>query len=365
MSRDKTIDRLRALAIFQVLVVHVLYWGEFFTNKDINLLKSFFLFEMPLFFFITGASNSFSNTKNYCGFVAKRFTRILIPYYIFAVICIILSIAKYILEGNFKFLLGFKVIVSWLIPINKQLTSVSYLTWALWFIPVYLSLVLFIPALKKLYLSKYKILYAILLLSIFIITCGLKLGWIQNVAFYAFWIYIGLFYYDIKSVVKQKRFRIGAVYIIGVGITAVILCRLVGRTFNMQTNKFPPNLMFFAFSLVVMGIIVVCIPIIDWTMEHIERINVFGKLIDLYSKKSMTIFLYQVFVFKITIRLAKLTFHSGSVVQEICQAFFCLIITIFLCAITAMLFGKFENIGDKTFNKLEELVKIYCDKHNM
>ncbi len=48
MSRDKTIDRLRALAMFQVIVVHVLYWGNFFTNGYINLLKSFLLFEMPL-----------------------------------------------------------------------------------------------------------------------------------------------------------------------------------------------------------------------------------------------------------------------------------------------------------------------------
>ena len=51
MSRDKTIDRLRGFAMFWVIVVHVLYWGSFFNNGYVNLLKSFCLFEMPLFFF--------------------------------------------------------------------------------------------------------------------------------------------------------------------------------------------------------------------------------------------------------------------------------------------------------------------------
>lgn len=40
MNRDKTIDRLRGFAMIWVIVVHVLYWGNFFTNGYVNLLKS-------------------------------------------------------------------------------------------------------------------------------------------------------------------------------------------------------------------------------------------------------------------------------------------------------------------------------------
>lgn len=50
MNRDKTIDRLRDFAMLWVIVVHVLYWGDFFISGYVNLLKSFCLFEMPLFF---------------------------------------------------------------------------------------------------------------------------------------------------------------------------------------------------------------------------------------------------------------------------------------------------------------------------
>ena len=64
MSRDKTIDRLRGFAMLWVIVVHVLYWGNFFSNGYVNFLKSFCLFEMPLFFFITGASNSLAKVAD-------------------------------------------------------------------------------------------------------------------------------------------------------------------------------------------------------------------------------------------------------------------------------------------------------------
>ena len=47
-KRDETIDRLRGFAMFWVIVVHVLYWGNFFDNERINLLKSFCLFESEL-----------------------------------------------------------------------------------------------------------------------------------------------------------------------------------------------------------------------------------------------------------------------------------------------------------------------------
>ena len=67
VKRDETIDQLRGLAIFWVIVVHVLYWGNFFDNNYINTIKSFCLFEMPLFFFLTGASNSFSKIDGYFG----------------------------------------------------------------------------------------------------------------------------------------------------------------------------------------------------------------------------------------------------------------------------------------------------------
>ena len=249
MSRDKTIDHLRGFAMFWVIVVHVLYWGSFFTNGYVNLLKSFCLFEMPLFFFITGASNGFSKTKNYFDFVSKRFQRILIPYWVFAVICALLSIVKYGMEGNMDFFTGIKVLLSWMIPINKQMTSVSYLTWALWFVPVYLCIVLIIPVLKWMKQSAHKIIFGFLLFGVFIATCLLNLGWIQNISFYALWTYIGLFYSEIKFAVNQKQTRKYFAFTFVSGAAMICLLHFAGQSLDMQANKFPPNIMFLHFPL--------------------------------------------------------------------------------------------------------------------
>lgn len=349
MTRDKTIDQLRGFAMLWVIVVHVLYWGNFVTNGYVNLLKSFCLFEMPLFFFITGASNSFSKTSGYFDFVSKRFQRILIPYWVFAIICAILSIGKYSMEGNMDFFTGIKVLLSWLVPIDRQMTSATYLTWALWFIPVYLCVVPIIPIFKRVSDSARKIEFAFMLLGIFVFTCLLKMGWLQNVAFYSFWTYVGLFYRDIKSAAEQKHTRRYFLYLAGAGVATICLIYFAGGGLNMQSNKFPPNTIFLVFSIMMMSLIFFLIPYLDRFIGWIEAGRLTGKIFNLFSTRSMTIFLYQVFAFNLTIRLTKMLIHGDGIVVSIAKSVFCLVATIPVCAGLAVVFGKIENLEIKHY----------------
>ena len=249
--------------MFWVIVVHVLYWADFFTDPYINLLKSFCLFEMPLFFFVTGASHSFRKINGYFRFIGRRFQRILIPYWIFAVICALLSIGKLGINGDMDFLTGVKIFLSWMIPVNRQITPVPYLTWALWFVPVYLCVITILPVLKQMKDSARKIEFAFLLTGIFVLTCFLKMGWFQHVAFYSFWTYVGLFYRDIKAAAEQKNTRRYFLYSATAGAAAVCILYLAGQTLNMQVNKFPPNIMFLVFSITMMSLILLLIPILE------------------------------------------------------------------------------------------------------
>lgn len=80
-NRENMVDYLRALAIFQVLFVHSLYWGNVFSTGILSILKSFLLFEMPLFFFVTGAAYSLSkNNSKPIVQIRQKFLRILVPY---------------------------------------------------------------------------------------------------------------------------------------------------------------------------------------------------------------------------------------------------------------------------------------------
>ena len=332
MNRDKTIDRLRGFAMFWVIVVHVLYWGNFFTNGYVNLWKSFCLFEMPLFFFITGASNSLCKTSSYFEFVRKRFQRILIPYWEFAIICAILSIMKYSLDGNMDFSTGIKVLLSWLIPIDRQMTSVPYLTWALWYIPVYLCVVLLIPVLNQMKRSTSRIKFAILLIGIFVVTCLLKIGWAQKIAFYSLWTYVGLFYSDIMLAVESKCTRKYFLYMAATGEIIICMLHFVGEPLDMQINKFPPNMIFLAFSIMMLALILWAAPYFDAIFKWLEKDNLVGRIFNLYSTHSMTIFLYQVFAFSLTIRFSHMLIQGNGIIISCIKAVFCLVTTILVCA---------------------------------
>ena len=346
MTRDIIVDRLRGFAMFWVIVVHVLYWADFFTDPYINLLKSFCLFEMPLFFFVTGASHSFRKINGYFRFIGRRFQRILIPYWIFAVICALLSIGKLGINGDMDFLTGVKIFLSWMIPVNRQITPVPYLTWALWFVPVYLCVITILPVLKQMKDSARKIEFAFLLTGIFVLTCFLKMGWVQNVAFYSFWTYVGLFYRDIKAAAEQKNTRRYFLYSATAGAAAVCILYLAGQTLNMQVNKFPPNIMFLVFSITMMSLILLLIPILE---NSAGGGKLSAKIFNLFSTRSMTIFLYQVFAFNLTIPLANMLVHGGGVIASIIKSVFCLATTLPICAGFAAILGRIEKLEIKHF----------------
>ena len=309
---------------------------------------------MPLFFFITGASNSFSKITGYFDFVSKRFQRILIPYWVFAIICTILSIAKYSMEDNMDFFRGIKVLLSWLVPVNRQMTSVAYLTWALWFVPVYLCVVLIIPILKIARDSARKIEFAFLLLGIFVLTCLLKMGWVQNVAFYSFWTYVGLFYRDIKLAAEQKHTRKYFLYFVAAGMLAICALYLTGQPLNMQSNKFPPNIIFLVYSVMMMALIFFSIPYLGRFIGWLQAGKLSGKIFNLFSTRSMTIFLHQVFAFAVTIRLTNMLIQGDGIIVSIAKSVFCLAVTIPACAGLVVVFGKIEKFQIKYYGIIYE-----------
>lgn len=346
--RDKTIDRLRGLAMVWVIVVHVLYWGSFFTNGYFNLIKSFCLFEMPLFFFVTGAGCSMSKKKGYFRFVGKRYVRIMIPYLVFAVICAAMSIAKYSMAGTMGFVAALKVLVSWLLPLGFQKTSIGYLTWALWFIPVYLCIVPIIPLMRKTQQSKLKFIGMLLLAAVFGAACWVEIAWMQTMAFYTLWIYIGLFYSDLKAIWTQKKQRKLLLLTAFAAMGVICALYLTGCTLNMQSNKFPPNMMFLAFSVMMMSLILWAIPYLERVFEFVEKRRISGKLFDLFKTHSMTVFLYQVFAFNLTVRLVNRLLQGKGFAISSVKAAICLLITIPVCGMFAAVFGRIERIGNKS-----------------
>ncbi len=354
-ERDRTLDRMRGFAMLWVIFVHVLYWGVFYTTPLTDVIKSFLLFEMPLFFFITGATNSMSRDTGYFSFVYKRFARILIPYWVFAVICAVLSVGKYTLENGFDPKKAVIIIGSWLVPIDKQYSNITYLTWALWFVPVYLCIVLLIPLMKKLVRKPLQFALSGALLGIFVISNVLNLGFLQKVSFYALWTFAGMYYSFIKEKLASAKTRaiMGAVAVLGAGVLTLLGIR--GVSLDMQYNKFPPNIVFFVYSCVAMAVIGLILPVLDRFFGRIEKTKFLGKIFEQFSVRSMTVFLYQVFAFNITLRAVAVLIPFSSPLWAVAKIIFCLITTVLLCAVLAVVFGWAEKIQPPLINRKKQI----------
>ncbi len=343
--RDVSLDHLRGFAMIWVIFIHVLFWGKFFPDGSAYIFKSFLLFEMPLFFFITGASNSMGKHYPYFKFVEKRFERCLIPYWIYALICVTLSVTKNALKKQIGLFSALKIFASWVLPVNCQISSVPRSTWALWFIPVYLCIVLMIPLFIKLKKTKYSLLFLLALGFVFLGTAILNTGWIQNVLFYSIWTYIGLFYNDIKSYRKKNQIKaiIFTIIIAGVSIISLYALYKLGYSMDMQSNKFPPNIVFFFFSFATMPFLYLIHPLLELILKKIDGLKYTGKIFNTYCSKSMTVFLYQTIAFDISLYILNYINIGDSVLSTICKIVLCFLITVLLCGIFGITFGKIES----------------------
>lgn len=91
MNRDKSLDIARGLCIILVVVGH--YIPESAPSWYVAINKAIYAFHMPAFMFISGYVYLLSLKKDsYVTFLAKKFKRLLIPYFVVSTIVISLKI---------------------------------------------------------------------------------------------------------------------------------------------------------------------------------------------------------------------------------------------------------------------------------
>lgn len=289
--RDKQLDNYRGLIILYIVtIIHLMYWKGFGDNP---IGKSLLLVEMPVIFFITGASYALSSKKGYVKYLINKFFRIGVPYIIFSIFAIAISYVYAILsqqEVIFK-----EMAFSWLNPFGYHLSDVIYLNWHIWFVPVYIIIAIVMPVLFKIYTNENIFVKTSPLIGIFLlIFCydQTQLNWFKTEIFYCFFVYLGFIYKDIIMLDKKmKDYYKNAFICIGiVGIVFLIyLIRGEQYILDMQLNKFPPNFAFLLFSIIALCILNMFTSVFN-KMVEIKGIN---KIIRIFSKSGYTIYLYQ------------------------------------------------------------------------
>ncbi len=342
--RDPFLDRLRGLTMMWVVFVHVPYWTGLFSEYPMYIIKSFLLIEMPLLFFITGASNTFSTKRSYLSFIRKKYARILVPYWVYSIVCFILTILFYFNNGESPSVLkSAKILILWLVPIDRQVTPLPYLTWALWYIPIYLIVIATFPLLMKIQKSRFRYTPFLILPSFVCVFDTLNIGVLQSVSFYLIWTYLGLYYPIIVKCAKEKCLGIW-VLIIETVCALIILALLQNNgILDMQVNKFPPNMMFLAFSVLFFGILFQSSRKLNTVMKIVEGNRTLSLLVEKYSQHSMTIFLYQSFIFGVLTYIVRNTVLDS--LPDFMKFLIYLFIAIPACSVFAILFGKAKKIS--------------------
>lgn len=358
-ARDNNLDYFRSTALIWVLFIHSLFWLGIVSHE--NVYKSFLLFEMPLFFLITGASNSFSKNNNLINFYQKRLFRILIPYWVYSLFCIFIIELTVVFLNQPSQLSYFE----WVFPRMQQWSNLYFLNSHLWFITIYLLMILIFPFYQKYYsffskkddsintFVKYLPLILSMILLYYLDHNYISEAWnqlslsnyLKYFLFYSFWIYLGIFYHEYKNK-KSSDIKILLLMITFGLLTYFLIHTDNNYHMNMQTNKFPPN-----FAFLTMNITAVCILfLLRRFILKIVTLNIFTFLYKTFANYGYTIYLYQPFCFYAAkILFIKLNIESFLYTHKLIGVLSYFFVVLLLSFIPAYLFGRIETLSSNLF----------------
>lgn len=301
MKRDKTIDIIRVFGLIWVMLVHSIFWINFgFFNSFWQVFVRFLLFEMPIMFFVSGASNAKTSAKTPREFYKKRFLRILVPYLTYLTFVVIFTTVIDYFRGA-PLLSEFVKLRNWynFFVHNMSISGTSHLMGALWFVSIYLAVILIFPWLKQFYDhcqdDSKKFLPLVGLTALFV---GANLvnfracGFVRTILFYSIWMYAGLFYERLNFKNSQGKIRW-----LALGLVLLPVIYLISRkghfSLIMQYNKFPPNILFLIYSISAMAILYALSSwIVAWFQKRIEQSPRFKRIFDAHNHRGYTIYLY-------------------------------------------------------------------------
>lgn len=268
-GRDDGLDLARGLLMaWIVIVIHGIFWLGIAPREP----GSWLLFEMPPIFVITGAAYFLGEgakqgrlkPANYLDFLMRRGVRIYVPYLAYVLVAaLIVTVVKW--SGPLSIDEIGARIWSWLNPVTRGAGHTwKMLSWHLWFVAPFLIVTALMPLIttkRVLGFVKPWMLAAVAGLAVLALAqvqfaAPLDDQLIKNTVFYAFWAAFGF-----MLAAMPKRWSVGdygvVLVLAAAGTFGAAMLQPESVTLDMQHNKFPPNGMFFLFSCVWMGVMLI------------------------------------------------------------------------------------------------------------
>lgn len=275
------LDTYRAMImIYTVCVIHITYWFGVGTEP----LLSAMLFEMPVIFFIAGASQAVTNKKRgIVETIVNRARRILLPLYIFLFFIFIIVILATVTDADIS-------------PYNidvHRFTAAGLLKILLtggstvlpfygytWFVAVYLIISCSLPIQQKLLrhipVTAYLAVFAIIVLVLTPLHFTGEME-VKYIPAYNFFYIAGYAYYK-----KCPNRLFTTVTIVTTATTVICFCN--GSMVPMQGHKFPADAFFLVFGTASLCLLTMVFRRITVRHSYIFR---------LWNDRGYTIYLYQ------------------------------------------------------------------------
>lgn len=333
--RNDAIDLSRGLLmIYIIILIH----GSFWLNLIPRQFSSILLFEMPLIFLISGYTFGLTNTKSsylslasYWIYFKARLSRILLPYTIYSLVCI--CIVNYFSKST----VDITMILSWINPfLYGDGYTFSTLNWHLWFIAPFLVVALLMPLLKILSFKRTPPFYLFIILCLLFIISNFHLRSFSTYFFYYLWAFLG---YELSL-----NLRFSNKQLLTICISSAILLFILHIIFNinldMQSNKFPPNIIFLVFSFIWTSLI---IYISSKIPSDIVNRAVKNKFIKIFITYGYSIYLWQGLGYAIAIYLQN-KYLINIPVYDVIIRISTLLIAIFITILLGLLASPIERI---------------------
>lgn len=339
MNRDVQLDIYRALIMMHIVcIIHPVTFLRFYFDPFMSIV----LFEMPVIFFIAGASMSLQKKRKNIGeMIRNRFKRVVLPYIIYVIVMLVLvallSIVWHYFYPQIESISGGYIT-------NRYSFDITAYTWHdllqillcedipqspfvhhLWFIPVYLILTCTFPIQIKLIDKVNRWVYVAISISLFVIAVMITDNrFIRNVLCYNVFIIAGYLFY--------KKIELRQILMVGASTLLIVLIYLYkfGDFAPMHSHKFPADCLFLSYNIVVLCFFAIILGRISLPNHSIFQI---------WNSQGYSIYLYHSFILFIVFLIKALLFLS---LPHPIQLIFCVLLMFALSTAFCFLTSKFE-----------------------
>ena len=234
------------LMAYVVIVIHGTFWLGLIPAPQSSIL----LFEMPLIFIVSGAAFAHApqptTWRAYGFYLLSRGVRILAPYWAYTFVCALIVMYA-------RHLPALETLQAWLDPFRRaEGHAYMMLSWHLWFVTPFLVVTVLMPWLARWPVWRMAPLW-VWGASGTLIVLAVDTFWLRATELdresvtYLLW---ALFGFGLGAGTARFATRdYGIVLVAALAAMALALTLYPTQTtIVMQTNKFPPNAMFFLFS---------------------------------------------------------------------------------------------------------------------